>query len=485
MNAASRGPSWRSWIRTSSAVCALAAAACGSDSLPSRPEYGYVRVTVNSTGGDFDADGYTLVIDTEQPRTVAATSASVSESFYVAAGAHGVAIGNLAANCTVTGTTSRSASVPAGGVAEVAFEVVCVPTGVAITIRTTGSDRPEAYRLTVDDGPAKITTSNSSLAVGFLTPGSHTVTLFAPAHCPVAGGTRVTVSVASKAMTAVSFDVSCGLAVRSPKIAYANDTTIDGRFEPWTGVVNVDGTGAAMLRPADAPSWSPDGTRLLYTSTRCVDYRDDPNFVCAGRLQSIDPETGNVAAITGAVYGSRAVWNGVSEAVAFDVASQTSNFRELSVLQLTSGVVTKLAIAGPISEQRPSWSPDGTRIAFACTWAPISMDVCVVNADGTGLVRLTNDEQLDDYPAWSPDGTTIAFTRHPFGRADPASAEIVLLKLATSQITTLTSGTDAAWSPDGSKLVFVGGDGLFVIDANGANRRRLTTGLHRSPAWRP
>ena len=121
---------------------------------------------------------------------------------------------------------------------------------------------------------------------------------------------------------------------------------------------------------------------------------------------------------------------------------------------------------------------------FVCKWAATT-DLCIVNADGTGLVRLTNDAEIDDNPAWSPDGTTIAFTRYPAGRTDDASADLVLMKLATSQITTLTKGLEAAWSPDGSKLVFAGGDGLFVIGADGANRRRLTTGAHRAPAWRP
>ena len=158
---------------------------------------------------------------------------------------------------------------------------------------------------------------------------------------------------------------------------------------------------------------------------------------------------------------------------------------DLNVMTFTAAdTLTKLQFPGPQSRERPTWSPDGTRIAFVCRWAT-GTDLCIVNRDGTGLLRLTDDTQRDDSPAWSPDGARIAFARYPAGSTSDVSAEIVLMDVATKQITPLTLGLDPSWSPDGSRLVFAGGDGLFVIGASGGNRTRLTAGAHRAPAWRP
>ncbi|HJR08368.1 MAG TPA: hypothetical protein VJ842_13995, partial [Pyrinomonadaceae bacterium] len=55
----------------------------------------------------------------------------------------------------------------------------------------------------------------------------------------------------------------------------------------------------------------------------------------------------------------------------------------------------------------PSTSPDGTKIAFTCGSEPFN--ICVMNADGSNVQSLTN-ENADGSPAFSPDGTKIAFT---------------------------------------------------------------------------
>jgi hypothetical protein len=486
MNGMTRDASWRHPILATCVVMASVSSACGSTSLPAKPEVGYVHVTVVTTGGDLDPDGFTIAVDAEPPRTSVGNSASVTESFPVASGSHGVTLGSVAANCTLTGTSTRTVNVQDSRVTDVVFEVVCVPTGLAITTRTLGSDTPDAYRLTVNDQPAPSIASNGSQTIPRLAPGSYIVALLAPAHCTVTGGARITVNVPAKTMATVPFEISCAPAVRSPKIAYANDTTVSGRSERWIAAVNVDGTGSVLLRPGDAPAWSADRTRVVFTTVRCVDERDDPDHVCAGRLQLFDPETGNIAPLTGAVYGLHAAWARANDVVAFDVdALAPGDDRELDLFRISTGVVTTLAVAGPTSVEQPAWSPDGTRLVFVCRWGATTTDLCIVNRDGTGLVRLTNDPQADAHPTWSPGGTTIASTRYPVGRTDDASAEIVLTNVATSQVTTLTKGLDPAWSPDGSKLAFAGGDGLFVIGADGTNRRRLTTGAHRLPAWRP
>jgi len=151
------------------------------------------------------------------------------------------------------------------------------------------------------------------------------------------------------------------------------------------------------------------------------------------------------------------------------------------VVRLPLRTIESVAVTGPRSNEQPSLSPDGTRIAFVCRWA-VNADICTVAAAGGNPVRMTDDPESDLHPAWSPDGSRIAFART---RTDSPFPDIVLLDVATKQRTVLTSGTEPAWSPDGSKLVFTGPDGLWVIDANGANRRRLTIGPDHAPAWRP
>ena len=70
-------------------------------------------------------------------------------------------------------------------------------------------------------------------------------------------------------------------------------------------------------------------------------------------------------------------------------------------------------MAAKATEGDPAWSPDGRRIAFRSIGiGRVNSDLYVVNADGSGLRRLTRNAAKLRWFAWSPDGRTIAFLRN-------------------------------------------------------------------------
>src|SRR5207302_563778 len=129
------------------------------------------------------------------------------------AGSHTVAISGVAANCTVSGGSSQTVSVPSGGTATAAFTVTCsAPTGdLTVSASTTGATLvPDGYTVTVDGGSPQAIGINASVSYTNLSASNHTVAISGVAtNCTVSGGPSRTVSVPSGSTATTTFSVSC------------------------------------------------------------------------------------------------------------------------------------------------------------------------------------------------------------------------------------------------------------------------------------
>ena len=148
----------------------------------------------------------------------------------------------------------------------------------------------------------------------------------------------------------------------------------------------------------------------------------------------------------------------------------------------------------------PDWSPDGTKIVFE-SGLDGALSIFTIGIDGENLTRLTNRKNNDEGPVWSPDGSKIAFfSNRRVGKDErPVSLQIYIMNAdGTGQrrITDEGSALDynPSWSPDGSRLVFQsrpevspGVNSLYIVGADGMGRERITDGQYSdgSPQWSP
>jgi len=148
----------------------------------------------------------------------------------------------------------------------------------------------------------------------------------------------------------------------------------------------------------------------------------------------------------------------------------------------------------------PSWSPDGSRIAYVHetvgSASGYDMEIWVMNADGTGQTRLTFNNAVDYMPVWSPDGSKIAWeSNHAYegveGYDSSAPCDIWVMNADGSDQTRLTvdGGHYPTWSPDGPRIAFSHGGGIWVMNGDGTDQAPLTVdGINQginTPRWSP
>lgn len=165
-------------------------------------------------------------------------------------------------------------------------------------------------------------------------------------------------------------------------------------------------------------------------------------------------------------------------------ASPRSGLGDLYICRRDGSGVTRLT-DDPLYEGDPQWSPDGRQIAFVRERYGAG-DIWIMDADGANQCQLTNGPEYEHSPCFTRDGTGIVFAR-AFSRC-AASNELYVMKLDGRSQRRLTDDDTTphlqpSCSPTSDTVAFSLWHDIWLMDGDGKNRRRLTTGS--SPDFSP
>jgi Tol biopolymer transport system component len=144
------------------------------------------------------------------------------------------------------------------------------------------------------------------------------------------------------------------------------------------------------------------------------------------------------------------------------------------------------ATKSPTLDIQPTWSPDGRRLAFARFVRGYQSEIFVVGVNGKGLRRLTSNRGQDDEPDWSPNGKRIAWS---LGVITQYGVQPRIYTMSPDGTSKRYRGEGLApdWSPDGRRFVLTLRGELWTEAVGGTDRRRLPVapGADARPEWSP
>lgn len=243
--------------------------------------------------------------------------------------------------------------------------------------------------------------------------------------------------------------------------------------------------GRVLVREGVAPSLSPDGRLLAWTSPGepaslwLLDARSG-----APRHALLDPAR-NPRYDSLHPFDSSGAWDPRGRLLAF--ASSRAGLARLAIVHAASGQLDReIPFECPGEIVAPAWSPDGGRVAFSGL-AGGNTDLYVYDLEAGTLRQLTADAYGDLQPAWSPDGGTLAFATDRFTTdlvsLRPGPLRLAAIDLASGAVREIqVPGRGRAFSPrfggDGDELFFVGdpegSPAVYRLSLSGGHATRLT-----------
>jgi TolB protein len=289
-------------------------------------------------------------------------------------------------------------------------------------------------------------------------------------------------------------------------------------------VVRPNGTGRRRLAMGASPIWAPGGNRLAYLCGRrtgapqisalCLIGADGRGRRVIARGVLVSGTTSDNAEAAWSPHGLRLAYarrdgifavnlNGrgrtrlARKQKAFSISSfawsadgrrllftQAREYNDLEIYTTPDdGSNVKPLTSNSVDDLQPSWSPDGTRLAFVRVRGR-SADIWVMNADGSEQ-RLVTRNGFD--PGWTSDGNRIVFSRYVGPTVEPYSTYAVTVSSGKEEML-VPGGYHGAPSPDGTRLAFLRGPlgELVIASADGSGAMPLTPAdTTDSLSWSP
>jgi Tol biopolymer transport system component len=254
-----------------------------------------------------------------------------------------------------------------------------------------------------------------------------------------------------------------------------------------TYVMNADGSG--MREQTEIPgftsgAFSPDGTKAFYHKAP-----GDPNFYLAnadGSDERVMP-----------FHPGNCQWSPDSKQLVYQAKSRDSsidNNSDIFIYSLESGVITPV-VESPFFDSDPTFSPDGKSIVYASDVEANFEIYTKVIATGE-TKRLTHNLGHDSFPSYSPDGTQIIFNSD----MEKENNDVYLMNADGSGLRKMTDGPgwDASppncWSPDGTQVLLLsdnngGKENIYVMNIEPFAPRRVARKIESDqpldPAYSP